>query len=337
MIISPVLVVVLERKGYIFSSTILAYIGYTWMGFIFLFISLGLILDLLKIIDKSINYFFKYNNTIWITNPKPSFIITFSLCTLIVIYGYSEANSIYLKQISIKTSKLPKEIKELRIVQISDLHLGLTVNKRKLEKIAELIKSAHPDILFCTGDMIDADTHNLNELSKIFNGINPKYGKYAITGNHEFYFGIEKAIKFLEDSGFTVLRQQVINVDNFLTIIGIDDPTAKYDVFRTGVYITEKDLLPQVEKNNFIILLKHRPAVENNAIGQFDLQLSGHTHKGQIFPFILFTKLFFPLTSGSLHKISNSYIYVSAGTGTWGPPIRFLARPEVSLIIVNKN
>lgn len=334
-IVSPILIRVIERKGFISIAKILAYTGYLWMSFIFLFICISLFIDIIKGGEKTINYILGKNIILFFTKPMPAFLISISLSLIIIIYGLYEANNIRLKKVVIQNNKLVNLVNELRIVQISDLHISLTVNKSKLEKIASLIKEAKPDILFCTGDMIDADTQNLNELSAIFRSIEAKYGKYAITGNHEYYFGLKEAKKFLENSGFILIQQKVINVNNFLTIIGIDDPTAKYDLFKTGSYLTEKELLPKVTKNSFIILLKHRPTVEKEAINHFDLQLSGHTHKGQIFPFALLTRIFFPLVGNSLHKFGNSYIYVSAGTGTWGPPIRFLAPPEVTLIIIH--
>ncbi len=334
LMFAPILTRILERKGYLFSPTLLAYIGYIWMGFLFLFVFFSLIIDIIKLGNKIYNIIFNKQSIIWIAKPTPSFLIIAILCSFIVIYGFFEANNIRIKTLSIKSSKIPPYIKELRISQISDIHLGLTVNKNKLEKIASLIEKTNPDILFATGDMIDADTKNLDQLSNIIKKINPKYGKYAITGNHEFYYGLEKANKFLKDCGFHLIRQDIVNVNEFLTIVGIDDPTAKYDMFKSMPYLNENDLLLKVSQNSFIILLKHRPTVEKQAIGKFDLQLSGHTHKGQIFPFVLFTKMFFSLTGGHLYKFDNSYVYVSPGTGTWGPPIRFLAPPEVTLITI---
>lgn len=337
LIVSPILIVAIERKGFISIAKTLAYPGYLWMSFIFLFVCISLLFDIIKIGGRAINYILDKNVISFLAKPMPPFLITISLSLIIIIYGLYEANNIQLKKIIIQNNKLVNPVNELRIVQISDLHLGLTVNKAKLEKIASLIKEAKPDILFSTGDMIDADTQNLDELSAIFRSIQPRYGKYAVTGNHEYYFGLQEAKKFLEDSGFILIQQKAINVNDFITIVGIDDPTAKYNSFKTGSYLTEKELLPKVSNDSFIILLKHRPTVEKEAINHFDIQLSGHTHKGQIFPFALLTRIFFPLVGGSLHKFGNSYIYVSAGTGTWGPPIRFLAPPEVSLIIIHNH
>jgi predicted MPP superfamily phosphohydrolase len=115
-----------------------------------------------------------------------------------------------------------------------------------------------------------------------------------------------------------------------LNIAGVDDPAGKR--FGTVFSVSEDKVLASFSRDTLNIFLKHQPKIENNSLGKFDIQISGHTHHGQIFPFTLITSLFYPYTKG-LHKVSNdSYLYVSRGTGTWGPPIRFLTFPEITVI-----
>jgi predicted MPP superfamily phosphohydrolase len=160
--------------------------------------------------------------------------------------------------------------------------------------------------------------------------VNPRYGKFAVTGNHEFYAGLEKALAFTEDAGFVILRGEGTNIGDFLNIAGIDDHQG--ESFGSPNPLTERELLSKLPNDNFTLFLKHRPVLDKDALGLFDLQLSGHAHKGQIFPFSLLTKLSYPTDDGCLKLENGSYLCVSRGAGTWGPPIRFLAPPDVVVI-----
>jgi len=230
----------------------------------------------------------------------------------------------------IRTDTITKKIGRLKIVQISDVHLGLTIGESRLRKIIEHIKAEQPDILVSTGDLVDGQMNNQSGLARMIHEIPTKYGKYAVTGNHEFYAGLKDAIKFTEDAGFKVLRGEGLNISGVMNIAGVDDPTGKrYDLTSN---ISEKAMLSKLPSEYFTLLLIHQPQINKAESGLFDLQLSGHTHKGQIFPFSLIVKLFYRHING-LDRLGNqSYIYVSRGTGTWGPPIRFLAPPEVTVI-----
>ncbi|OGW39287.1 MAG: hypothetical protein A2Y97_08590 [Nitrospirae bacterium RBG_13_39_12] len=181
-----------------------------------------------------------------------------------------------------------------------------------------------------TGDLVDGQIDNLSEFAESFKEINPRYGKFAITGNHEFYAGLTNALNFTEKAGFTVLRGERLTVSGIINIAGVDDPQVKtYGNFRD---IPEKELLSGLPGGKFTLLLKHRPLVDKNAIGLFDLQISGHIHKGQIFPFSLITGLYYPTQAGFANLPKGSCLYISRGSGTWGPPIRFLSPPEVTVI-----
>jgi predicted MPP superfamily phosphohydrolase len=156
------------------------------------------------------------------------------------------------------------------------------------------------------------------------------HGKFAVTGNHEFYAGLDQAVRFTEEAGFTMLRGEARPVAGFMTIAGVDDPTGKrFGLFRGP---EEGALLKGVARGRFTILLKHEPVIAKDATGLFDLQLSGHTHKGQIFPFNYIVKIFYPHDAGLVHLPQHAFLYVSRGSGTWGPPIRFLSPPEVTII-----
>ena len=162
------------------------------------------------------------------------------------------------------------------------------------------------------------------------------YGKFAVTGNHEFYVGIERSLEFTRKAGFKILREEAVIIPGIITIAGIDDEAVRG--WQKGENKSEQDLCLHIDKSQYTVLLKHRPVPYTGSLCVYDLQLSGHTHKGQIFPFYLITKLFFSQYAGFYQLNNNSALYVSRGTGTWGPPIRFLAPPEVTIIdIVRSN
>jgi len=236
-----------------------------------------------------------------------------------------------LEQITISTDKLPENRDRLRIVQISDVHVGLMVGPERLQTIVDLVIAQQPDILVSTGDLLDSSVTHLDGVSEVLRGVQPPLGKFAVTGNHEYYPGLAQSLAFLKRAGFTVVRNEVLSVNGVITIAGIDDPTV-------GIPVDEAALLSSRHSPRFTLYLKHRPNVPEETIGLFDLQLSGHTHRGQITPFNYIVSIPYPYISGFFDLGKGSFLYTSRGTGTWGPPIRVLAPPEVTIIdIVNTD
>jgi len=229
----------------------------------------------------------------------------------------------------LKTSKIPKEVGRLKIAQISDVHLGMIVREERLTRILQDVRKATPDIFISTGDLVDAQINRLEGLAEMLREINPRYGKFAITGNHEFYAGLPQSLEFTQNAGFSVLRGEALTLAGLINLAGVDDPAGQSMGLFRGV--PEKELLSGLPREKFTLLLKHRPDLDKNALGLFDLQISGHTHQGQIFPFRLITRLFYPYEGGSFHLPNHAILHVSRGSGTWGPPIRFLAAPEVTV------
>jgi predicted MPP superfamily phosphohydrolase len=181
-----------------------------------------------------------------------------------------------------------------------------------------------------TGDLVDGHQRHLNGLEQLFLEVTPRLGKYAVPGNHEYYVGIARSLKFMRDAGFKVLTNENFELGGMLCLTGVDDSRDKGQ--QAANALIEKDLLLKAAAGGFRLLLKHRPVVAAESAGRFDLQLSGHVHKGQIFPFNLLTWLSFPVQAGLTELDKGHYLYVSRGTGVWGPPIRFLAPPEVTVI-----
>lgn len=329
MVFAPLVVYASERHGFFSIARLLSFVGYSWMGFVFLcfccFILIDLYLLLVHAGGRILPGLFSHLNP----SPRYSFFLSLLLSLSIALYGYFEAKHIRTERVVLKTSKMPREVGRLKIAQISDVHLGMIVREERLTRILQEVKRANPDIFISTGDLVDAQINKLEGLAEMLREINPRYGKFAITGNHEFYAGLSQALEFTQNAGFSVLRGQGLTVAGLINLAGMDDPAGKsLGLFRE---VSEKELLSGLPREKFTLLLKHRPDLEKSALGLFDLQISGHTHQGQILPFRLITRLFYPYDGGSFHLPNHAILHVSRGSGTWGPPIRFLAPPEVTV------
>lgn len=329
MVSAPLLVRLAEGEGLESFAVLLAYAGYIWMGVLFLFFTASILVDSACLLVRLSGIFAGVDLERFLPGNGRIFAAVSLLSAGAAIYGYFEALDLRTERVRISTDKLPPAVRRLTIVQISDVHLGLVVGEKRLRRIIEKIREARPDLVVSTGDLVDGQTDSMGTLADEFRKLNPSYGKYAVTGNHEFYAGIKHAMDFTRSAGFTVLRGTAEEAGGVLTVAGVDDPAGLG--FGEAV-IDERDVLKRTSRDKFVLLLKHRPTVMGREGFLFDLQLSGHTHKGQIFPFNVVTGLFYPIKTGLSTLDGSSSLYVSRGTGTWGPPIRFLAPPEITVI-----
>jgi predicted MPP superfamily phosphohydrolase len=300
------------------------------MGLLLLFVSISLATDIYRLLVQLSAAILRMDLSKITFAPRHTFFTALVLSVFIAAYGLFEAIDIRTERITIRTPKISEKIGKLRIVQISDVHLGLIVREARLKRILDAVKAVNPDILISTGDLVDGQIDDLSGLANMLREVNPRYGKFAITGNHEFYAGLGRSLDFTEKAGFRILRGEGLHIPGLINIAGIDDRAG--DSYGLAKGIPEKTLLSMLPRETFTLLLKHRPLLDEHAIGLFDLQLSGHAHKGQIFPFTLFVKPLYPIDAGFLSLQAGSSLYVSRGSGTWGPPIRFLAPPEVTVI-----
>lgn len=330
MIPAPILVHFLERSGFEGVAPPTALIAYCWMGFLFYFIVLALSFDLLSSLKRLLCRL-SGRRTPCRSSCRRVVWCTIILAITLVGYGFIEARSIRLTRVVLPTDKLPQGVQRLKIVQISDLHLGLLVGGERLQTVVEMIRKAEPDLLVATGDLVDGQGDNLTELARRIEEIPTTYGKFAVLGNHEFYAGPAYSQSFLARAGFVILRNRAQAVAGRLIIAGVDD--RRQGTWPLKESAVERQLLAGLsDPKRFVLLLKHRPQVEPAALGHFDLQLSGHLHDGQMFPFGLLVRWLYPVPVSVLHPLEQGYLYVSRGAGTWGPPIRVLAPPEVTII-----
>ena len=329
MLLAPVLIRFREQRGDAAAARWTALIGYSWMGFLFLSCSCFLLLDCGRLLIRLLSRVGIGGDLgSYFPGSGSSFVWVTLLVAVITLYGWHEATVIRTESVDIYTTKIPKAAGTITVVQISDVHLGLLVGEERLKMILAAVRAAQPDLLVATGDLVDGEMDGRDGLARLLGEIRPRLGKFAVMGNHELYVGSHQALSFLQDAGFILLRGEVFEIPGIMAVAGVDDP-----VFggKAEAADQERRVLSRTDPQRYLILLKHRPVIAPQSRGHFDLQLSGHVHQGQIFPFGLLTRIAFPLPMGLSGIEEGGAVYVSRGAGTWGPPIRFLAPPEVTV------
>jgi uncharacterized protein len=250
--------------------------------------------------------------------------------TIVILTGilstYSIMNSLFLdiNKIEISASGLKDD---LRIVQLSDIHIGSIRNSGYMEKIVDETNMLNPQVVLVTGDMVDGSAKLHTETFKAINKI--KVPVFFVTGNHEIYEGLDEVYRVLDTTKIRILKNEMVELGE-LQIIGVEYSFGKDYLKKTLSEI-------KFQKDKPSVLMYHLPT-ELKAANEagIDLQLSGHTHNGQIYPFNLLVKLMFPYLNG-LYEYNGTHLYVSAGTGTWGPPMRLGSRCEITLIKLKKK
>lgn len=326
MVLAPICTRLLERAGFNTWASFTAWAGYCWMGFAGLAFCTVLISWLLQGLGSLAGW-----AGLW--QPPAALgrwlaALALAVPFLTCIYGVWEASHPRVEHFELTSAKLPAELPRLRIVQVSDVHLGLINGQTALKRIAALVEAQHPDLLISTGDMVDGNLFMEDGLASQWAALEAPLGKYAIVGNHEVYAGLSQSQDFLDRAGFAILRQRWATVAGGVDILGLDDPA----VPSSQGEARETALLKGLDPSHYVIVLKHRPDVPADSLGLFDLQLSGHTHGGQIYPFNYVTGAVYPMQDGLYRLAKGSILYTSRGTGTWGPPMRVLAPPVVTVI-----
>lgn len=311
---SPFIVWYMERQSWHGATVVTAWAIYTWMGFLFLFFCISLAFDLAHALATLLH--FK-----WPLSGSMAFRTAGLLALAALGYGFVETRQIQVEEIKITTPKLAAG--RVTLVQISDLHLGMMAGDAFLERVIAKLREIKPDIVVATGDIVDGHGDNLDMLARRFQAYTPPLGAYAVTGNHEYFAGLDNSLRFMRSAGFTVLRGESVAAGGII-LAGVDDPSAR--VPDPSARLDTKKALVSVTANDYIVLLKHQPVVDSNT--PFDLQLSGHIHGGQIFPFVYVTRLVYRVHTGLTELADGRRLYVSRGAGTWARRYACLPRPR---------
>jgi len=304
-------------------------LGTYWLGYMLYLTLYYLITDLIGFINKYVSFLPKR----WTGKPtgrRIQVLSGFLFTSVLLSYGYYHFTHPAITEQEIHIPKDGNKYKELKAVGISDLHLGITVGKNRLEKYVELINAQTPDIILIAGDLIDNNLYPLNK-DRMWEELNQlKAPVFLCLGNHEYLSGIRESLAFLEKTSFRILTDESALVDESFYIIGRDDLHGKN---RADL----ADLIQDLDKSRPVILLDHEPFhLEEAEENQIDLQFSGHTHYGQMFPLSLITKKVFELPYGYKRKGHTQY-YVSSGLGLWGPQFRIGTKSEIVVFNIKFN
>jgi uncharacterized protein len=236
--------------------------------------------------------------------------------------------------VNVPIDKLPAELDGFTIVQISDIHVGPTIKQRYVNAIVDAVNRLKPDLIAVTGDVVDGSVAQLADHTRPLGRLAARYGTYLVTGNHEYYSGADQWIAEFERLGLRVLMNEHVVLDHDgarVLIAGVTDYTAEHfdPAHRSDPAAALAGAPGDVRVR---VLLAHQPRTAAAAADAgFTLQLSGHTHGGQFFPWNFFVRLQQPFTAG-LARLNNLWVYTSRGTGYWGPPKRLGAPSEITRV-----
>ena len=305
------------------TQKIFYFIGTTWLAVMVYIMLLFLLSDLLFFLNKKFCFIKKEIAPLLLRRFQviSGYIIVF----ILLIIGYQNFTNPIIVEKDIYIDKPGTHYKELKIVGFSDIHLGITIDKAKLKKYVRLINEQNPDMIIIAGDMIDNNIRPLMEekMYEEINNLQAPLGVYFCLGNHEYLSGIDNSLKFFDrTTGMTVLRDQAIHIHDSFWVIGRDD---RFNSNRKEL----KDLVAQTNPEQPLFLLNHQPfhleEAEENGI---DLQFSGHTHRGQLWPGNYIVDMIYEVGYGYKKK-GNTHIYVSSGLALWGPEFRIGTQSEI--------
>lgn len=325
----------LERVVPSGAAELVAKIGSFWLAAMLYLTLMFLLFDLLKLMHSWTGFPSFLSAKDSISFLRKISVGIYATTAIIIFAGY--LNAIYPKvsSVTIKTDKSLNGNAMLKIAAASDIHLGTIISNGRLERFVRMMNEQKPDIILLAGDIFDEDLGPVikNNMGDQLKQLSAPLGVYAITGNHEYIGGVDAAIKYLEDHGITVIRDSVVTPQGKLNVVGRDDRQAK--MMGGNMRKPIEHMVVNIDNNLFTIMLDHQPYNLNEAVENgIDLQISGHTHHGQLFPLNLITKAMFEVSRG-YKMIENSHIYVSTGFGTWGPPVRVGNRPEIVVFEVS--
>lgn len=244
-----------------------------------------------------------------------------------------------IKSLDIPIGRLPAAADGTTIVQITDLHVGPTIGRAFMQDVVDRVNALAPDIVAITGDLVDGTVAELRDGVAPLADLRARRGVYFVTGNHEYYSPTEAWLAHLPTLGIRVLRNERVPIGDgeaSFDLAGIDDWTAPQSHLPGHAPDLPRALAGR-DASRALVLLAHQPkAIAEAAALGVDLQLSGHTHAGQIWPFTLLVRLVQPYVAG-LHRHGDTWIYVSPGTGYWGPPMRIATHPEITRLVLRRG
>jgi hypothetical protein len=302
-----------------------------WLGCVFYAVLLGLAVQMLATLGEWTGLMTVAAPLLGSSPPRTAVLLVLVLTAMCVTVGFVRAQALpRTVNLEVPLAHLPPSLNGFKVIQLSDVHLGTFARRARIHGLVEKVNALVPDLVVITGDLVDEKASQLAPFEPILAGLRARYGVLAVPGNHDFFGGIDEVVRRAAASGIRFLRNEKVTIAGALQIYGIDDPMgARLSGGRSVPF--ESVLGPEVREQPSI-LLYHQP-IRYPRLAQMGvgLVLSGHTHGGQLWPLKYISMLFYPYVSG-FFRIGTSHFYVSRGTGTWGPPMRFGVPPEIVAI-----
>ncbi len=243
-----------------------------------------------------------------------------------------------VRPVKVGLRRFPEALAGFRLVQLTDVHIGPTLGREWLAEIVRRVNALEPDLVVITGDLVDGRLERLRDQIAPLGGLTAKHGVFFVTGNHEYYSGVDEWLPELARLGVRTLRNERVTIgegDASFDLAGVDDWSARR--FGRGHGPDLARALAGRDPTRELVLLAHQPKQIHEAARQgVGLQLSGHTHGGQIFPWGFLVRIDQPYVAGLARHSEETQIYVSRGTGYWGPPVRIGAPAEITLVELSR-
>lgn len=316
-------------------SDILVWTGSFWLAAMLYFFLLVLFADLLRLVNHFLPFYPAWIKTHYAQTKLIMLGASVVLVSGVVLGGFINARNPRVISLDIHIPKPAAGMNRLDAVVMSDIHLGTLVGKGFLERLISRVQELSPDIILLPGDILDEDLQPVlrQNTGETLKQLKAPLGVYGIMGNHEHIGGAENAYEYLSNHGIQMLRDSVIKINDAIYLVGREDRDKSR--FAGKPRLSLEELLREVNFDAPVILMDHQPFyLEKAAELGVDLQLSGHTHHGQLWPLSYITKAMFSLSRG-YKKMGNMHAYVSNGVGTWGPPVRTGNRPEIVHLIIH--
>jgi uncharacterized protein len=306
------------------------WVAYVWMGFAFYLFLLLAIADLTRTVAWAAG-------ALPVDPEKRRFVaraLAASVAGAAAMVGLGGVANVVrgfvVRRVRVPLAKLPAAASGYSIVQITDVHVGPTIGRDFVDAIVREANALAPDMVVITGDLVDGSVEQLGHLVEPLRDLRASHGVFFVTGNHEYYSGADEWIAHLATLGVRVLRNERVPIGDAFDLAGVDD--ASSHTILPGHRQDVAKALAGRDPSRAVVLLAHQPKALRDAVPHgVDLQISGHVHGGQMFPFNWLARLDQPIVAG-LHRVGQTWAYVSTGTGYWGPPMRVGPSSELTRI-----